>query len=499
MKARPLFKNLFVFDGIMRIPVVLYATIFALSGCSSDEQFPDPGPPKPPEEIAKAQVWLTTGNLSKLLSKEADISITRIAETNFPTVTLNLLEKLQEIEGFGAALTGSSAYLINRKMTVAQRQSLLEELFDPVKGIGITYLRMTIGASDFSLSDYTYDDIPAGETDFDLQDFTIAKDKEDVVPIFKQILNIAPGIRIMGSPWSPPAWMKTNGSLIGGKLKLEAYDAYARYFLKYIEAYATEGIEIDAVTLQNEPLHFTANYPCMEMQATEQLNFIKSNLGPAFEMSGIGTKIIIYDHNWDNTQFALSILNDPDAKSYVAGSAFHAYAGDVSSMSVVHNAHPDKGLYFTEISGGEWATNFSDNLQWNMKNIFIGATKNWSKTALLWNLALDENHGPINNGCQDCRGVVTINSTTGTVTRNVEYYSIGHFSKFIRPGAFRIASTPFGNSTGLDHVAFINTDGSKVLVVSNAGSTPKSFVAKWDARQISYFIPAVSVATIVWE
>jgi glucosylceramidase len=468
-----------------------------LAGCDSDDKFPDPGPPEAPEEIGKAQVWLTLGDQSKLLSKETDVAITKLTDTNSATVTLNASEKLQEIEGFGAALTGSSAYLINKKMTAAQRQSLLAELFDPGNGIGISYLRMTMGASDFSLSDYTYDDIPAGETDFDLQQFTIAKDKEDVVPVFKQILNIAPQIRIMGSPWSPPAWMKTNSSLIGGKLKSEAYDVYARYFVKYIEAYASEGI--DAVTPQNEPLHFTANYPCLDMPATDQLNFIRNNLGPAFEAAAIDTKIIAYDHNWDNTQYAISILSDPDAKKYLAGSAFHAYAGDVSAMSVVHHAHPDKGLYFTEISGGAWAPDFSDNLQWNMKNIFIGCTKNWSKTALLWNLALDENHGPTNDGCQDCRGVVTINSATGNVTRNVEYYSIAHFSKFVRPGAFRISTTPFEASTGLDHVAFINTDGSKVLVVSNAGSTSRSFVVKWDEAQIAYLAPAASVATIVWE
>jgi glucosylceramidase len=358
---------------------------------------------------------------------------------------------------------------------------------------------MTIGASDFSLSDYTYDDIPTGETDFELANFTIEKDLEDIVPIFKQIINIAPEMKIMGSPWSSPAWMKTNGSLKGGKLKPEAYDAYARYFVKYIGAYEAEGITIDAVSPQNEPLHFTANYPCLDMPADVQLIFIKNHLGPAFTAAGLTTKIITYDHNWDNTQYPISILNDATAYQYIAGSAFHGYAGNVSAMSAVHNAHPEKGLYFTEISGGEWATNFSDNLQWNMANIFIGSTKNWSKTVLLWNLALDENHGPTNNGCQDCRGVVTVNSSTGSVTKNVEYYSIGHFSKIIRPGAFRILSTPFESATKLDHVAFINTDGSKVLVVCNADTVPKSFVVKLGDAQISYFIKATSVATIVWE
>ena len=480
---------------------ILFVLICSTFACDSDDKSPAPGPPEPPEEIGKAQVWITTGDRSKLLSKGTDISITATTPTtsSFPTITIDPLQKLQEIEGFGAALTGSSAYLINRKMSSSQRLSLLEELFDPVKGMGISYLRMTMGASDFSLSDFTYNDLPAGETDPELQQFTIERDREDVVPVFKQILTIAPDLRIMGSPWSAPAWMKTNGSLKGGKLKPEAYDVYARYFLKYIDAYEAEGISIDAVTPQNEPLHVTANYPSMEMQPHEQLEFIKDHLGPAFEAEGVATKIIAYDHNWDNTQYAISILNDAVAKSYVAGSAFHAYAGNVSAMSVVHNAHPDKGLYFTEISGGEWATNFSDNLQWNMSNIFIGATKNWSRNVLLWNLALDQDHGPKNGGCGDCRGVVTINSGSGMVTRNVEYYSIGHFSRFVRPGAFRIQSTDFESATGLNSVAFINPGGSKVLVVSNASAEGRSITAKWEGAQFSYYMSGTSVATFVWE
>jgi glucosylceramidase len=481
-----------------RVITLALTSIILLTMACGDEEAPKVGPPKQPQEIGKAQAWITSGDRSKLLAQQVDISVTEMTETSYPTSEVDATQKLQEIEGFGAALTGSSAYLINN-LSAGQRLALLEDLFDPEQGIGITYLRMTIGASDFSLEDYTYNDIPPGETDFDLQHFSIEEDKEDIIPVFKQITDVAPDIKIMGSPWSPPAWMKTNGSMIGGKLKPEAYDVYARYFVKYIEAYAAEGVTIDAVTPQNEPLHFTASYPCLNMPAVDQLNFIKNNLGPEFATAGLATKIIVYDHNWDNTEYPISILNDAEARQYVAGSAFHAYGGNVSAMSVVHNAHPDKGLYFTEISGGEWATNFSDNLQWNMANIFIGTIKNWSKTALLWNLALNQNHGPTNDGCQDCRGVVTIHSATGEVTRNVEYYSIGHFSKFIRPGAFRIASTPFEPSTGLEHVAFVNVDGSKVLVVSNAATTSQSFVVKWDEAQISYSIPATSVATLVWE
>ncbi|RAW02409.1 glucan endo-1,6-beta-glucosidase [Pseudochryseolinea flava] len=465
-------------------------------GCSEGDDTPNPGPPVQPGGSGKAKVWVTSGDQSRLLAQQNDIMITTIKAS--PTITLDSTVTYQEIEGFGAALTGSSAYLINKKMSTSQRGTLLQNLFDAENGIGISYLRMTIGASDFSLSDYTYNDMPSGQTDYPLANFSIAKDKEDVVPVLKQIVGIAPNINIMGSPWSAPAWMKTNGSLNGGKLKTDAYESYANYFVKYIKAFDAEGITIDAITPQNEPLHVTSNYPSTDMPAADQLDFVKNNLGPTFESENIDTKIIVYDHNWDNIDYAKTILGDATASQYIAGSAFHAYAGDVSAMNAVHAAYPDKGLYFTEISGGAWAQNFSDNLIWNMNNIFIGTTKNWSKTALLWNLALDENHGPTNGGCADCRGVVTINSGTGSVTKNIEYYSIGHFSKFVRPGAKRIGLTNNQNVAGLNAVAFLNTDGSKAFVALNSTDNPLSIVVNLGARQFSYSLPAKSVATIRW-
>jgi glucosylceramidase len=465
------------------------------TSCSKDE-IQDPGPPTTPTGIGKAEIWTTAGDKSRLLSKGTDVVLTELKDVTNATITIDTTQLLQEIEGFGAALTGSSAYVIH-EMSSGDRSALLQDLFDPETGIGINYLRMTMGASDFSLSDYSYDDMPAGQTDEDLSEFSLSQDEEDVVPVLKQIVGIAPGLKIMGSPWSAPAWMKTNGSMKGGKLKTEYYDEYAKYFALYIKTYEAEGILIDAITPQNEPLYFTASYPCMEMQSAEQVNFIKNNLGPEFDAQDIDTKIIVYDHNWDHPEYATNFLNDAAAKQYVAGSAFHAYGGDVSAMSGVHTAHPDKGLYFTEISGGAWATNFSDNLMWFMQNIFIGTTKNWSKNALLWNLALDENYGPKNNGCQDCRGVVTINGNT--VTKNEEYYSIGHFSKFIRQGAHRVQSTEFAGNTGLISVAFMNEDDSKILVVANTSNQGKDFTVKQGHRQFTTFITAKTVVTFQWQ
>ncbi len=490
-------KNQWILPFRLMLLVLLFALTVpvAMSGCKGkDNTKPDTIPALP----GKVVVYLTSGDKSHLFEKGTDLTIAGSSSAQFPTISLDSSYRFQEIEGYGAALTGSSAYLLNRKMDVASRQAILKDLFDPAEGIGVSYLRLSMGASDFSLSDFTYNDLPAGTTDYTLENFSLAQDLDDVVPVLKEILTLSPEIKLMGTPWSPPAWMKTNNSLKGGKLKSSAYAVYADYFVRYIQAMKEQGIDIDAVTVQNEPLHYTANYPCMEMQAAEQLQFIKTAMGPAFEAAGLNTRIIVYDHNWDNTNYALTILNSEETRKYVAGSAFHAYAGDVSAMTTVHNAHPDKGLYFTEISGGAWATDFAGNLMWNMQNIFIGTARNWSKTALLWNLALDENYGPQNNGCNNCRGVITINSLSGQVVKNEEYYSIAHFSKFVRPGAVRIATTIPQSLPNTFAVGFQNADGTKVLIAANDNSTAKSFSVSQGSVNFSYELPAKSVVTFVW-
>ena len=483
-------------DSAVSHLLVIIFCLFLMS-CKAKEN-PAPPDPTPPVGIGKAKVWLTNGDQSKLLSREGDLTISKTSASNWPVINLDTGTLYQSIEGFGAALTGSAAYLFHNKLSDGARQTLLRQLFDTVNGAGISYLRLTIGASDFSPSNFTYDDLPLNETDFALQHFSLSKDTNDVIPMLKEILQVSPSIKLLGSPWSPPAWMKTNGSILGGKLKADCEDVYADYFVKYIQQMKSHDIAIDAITPQNEPLYATAGYPCMEMQPGEQLAFILNHLGPRFQAAGIHTKIIIYDHNWDNTNYAISILNDASVRQFIAGSAFHAYAGDVSAMGTVHYAHPDKDLYFTEISGGTWATNFADNLMWNMKNIFIGTTKNWSKNALLWNLALDQVGGPHENGSSTCRGVVTINSSGGQITLNQEYYAIAHFSKFVQPGSIRIASALPSDLADIGSVAFLNPDGSKAMIVCNYGSSQKTFSVKQGEKNFSYTLPTKSVATLIW-
>ena len=458
----------------------------------------EPSGPPPPQGPA-AQVWLTTGTGSKLLSREADVHF----DSGIPPATLLRIvvdegTTYQEMVGFGAAITDASAWLIQNKLAPAQREALLQELFGPSPGLGLSFTRLTMGASDFSLHQYSYDDMPVGQTDSTLAHFSIDSNRAYLLPVVQRALAINPQLKIMASPWSPPGWMKTTGSLIQGTLRPEAYGPLAEYFRRYIEAYSAEGVPIYAITVQNEPHYEPPTYPGMRLEPPARATFDGQYLGPLFARSGIGTLILDWDHNWDEYQSPLQVLADSAAPRYIAGVAWHCYGGDVSAQTLVHDAHPDKDAYFTECSGGEWAPNFADNLKWFTQTLIIGATRGWAKGVLLWNLALDENHGPHTGGCGDCRGVVTITSASGAVTRNVEYYALAHASRFVRPGARRIAST--SGTAGLESVAFRNSDdGSKALIVVNTEAQDRAFTVLWGNQSFRYTLPAGAVVTFFWS
>ena len=449
---------------------------------------PPPPPPPGPSDVA---FWLTKGDKSTLMQKQ-DLSLVFGTVSNrYPFIDVNDAQTFQTIDGFGYTLTGGSAYVINR-LASAQKESLLRELFSTdTNAISISYLRLSIGASDLNASVYTYDDMPAGQTDVNLQNFSLDPDRADVIPLLKQILTINPSIKIVATPWTAPVWMKTNGNSIGGSLKTEYYDAYSRYFLKYLQGMLAEGINIDAVTPQNEPLN-PNNNPSMLMSETEQASFIKNNLGPTLRGANLNTKIILYDHNCDHPDYPITILNDMAAKQYAVGSAFHLYAGDISALSQVHNAHPDRNVYFTEqytASNG----NFGGDLKWHVKNLVIGATRNWSRNVLEWNLANDPAFGPhTNGGCTTCLGALTIGST---ITRNVAYYIIAHASKFVPPGSVRIASNITGN---LYSTAFKTPAGQKVLVVLNDGNAAQKFNIRFNGKWVTPTLPAGAVGTFIW-
>ncbi len=450
--------------------------------------------PVPPVVLSNdMDCWLTKSDQTILLEKQNQVlHFDAIANTN-QTIQVDDTQTVQTIEGFGYTLTGGSAQVISTLNTTMKAQ-LLQELFGTgSNGIAVNYLRISIGASDLNASTFSYDDMPAGQTDPTLSNFSLTPDKDFLIPLLKEILLINPAIKIIASPWSPPVWMKDNNSTIGGSLKPIYYDAYAKYFVKYIQAMKAEGIVIDAITPQNEPLN-PANNPSLLMLATDQATFIKNNLGPAFQSASINTKIIIYDHNCDKPEYPISILNDAAAKQYIAGSAFHLYGGSISALSTVHSAHPDKGLYFTE----QWTSStgdFGGDLKWHVKNVLIGSMLNWSKIALEWNLANDANYGPhTTGGCTQCKGAITVNSTN-SYTKNVAFYIIAHASKFAPAGSIRIASNVSGN---LNNVAFKTPAGKIVLIVENDGTSSEFFNIKYNGKWVTTSLDAGSVATYVW-
>jgi glucosylceramidase len=437
-------------------------------------------------------VWLTTGDKSALLAKQpTGLDFTAGINNSNSTIEVDDRQSFQKIDGFGYTLTGGSATLIN-KLPSAEKEALLEELFSTKNnGIGISYLRISIGASDLSADTFSYNDLPAGETDIAQARFSISKERTDLLPILKKIVAINPAIKIMGSPWSPPTWMKDNNSFKGGSLKPEYYQSYARYFVKYLNAMKAEGITIDAITIQNEPLH-PGNVPSMYMPAAAQANFIKTALGPVFKAAGLKTKIILYDHNADKPEYPMSILADADAAQYVDGSAFHLYGGTIDALSKVHEAYPKKKLYFTE----QWVggpSNFGEDLKWHVSTLIIGATRNWSRNVLEWNLAADPAYNPHTvGGCTTCLGALTISPS---VSRNVAYYIIGHASKFVPAGSKRVASSLIAK---LDNVAFKTPNGKTVLIVVNNNSTLQSFNIKNKGKMSVATLPAGAVATYIW-
>lgn len=446
-------------------------------------------PTNPTIDYSNVDLYLTNADRTQLFDLQSDKVPLFLGNQNF-SITVNPEIKFQEMDGFGFTLTGGSALHINN-MSPSQRAELLNELFNP-DNMGISYLRVSIGASDLDATPFSYNDMPSGQTDINLDNFSIANDEQNLIPVLNEILNINPNIKIMGSPWSAPSWMKTNNNSIGGSLKQEYFEVYANYFVNYIQAYADQGIPISAITVQNEPLH-DGNNPSMYMESLDQLNFIKNHLGPAFEMANIQTKIIIWDHNADNIIYAKSILDDPVANAYVDGSAFHLYNGSINNLSSLHNAHPNKNLYFTE----QWVgvnSEFDDNLRWHMKELIIGATRNWCKTILEWNLASNSSLQPhTDGGCTECLGGLTIDGNN--VQRNVGYYVIAHASKFVKPGSKRIQSN---YSSDLPNVAFETPEGNIVVIVLNNSNIDISFNIETPGESVTTSLKSGAVGTYVW-
>jgi glucosylceramidase len=476
------------------LKLFLCFTFLLFLNCSKSNNKPITPPvvtilPELPIGKSEMEFWLTRGDQSALLQKQnSTLVFGNIANTD-PNIEVDSTKQYQKIDGFGYTLTGGSARLINQ-MNAAAKAELLKELFGP--DMAINYLRISIGASDLSDAPFTYNDMPNGQTDIMLNNFNLGLDKKDLIPILKEIILINPKIKIVATPWSPPLWMKDKNSFVGGSLKPEYYEAYANYFVKYIQQMKTQGITIEAITPQNEPLN-PNNNPSLFMTALQQTNFIKNNLGPAFKTAELPTKIIAYDHNCNNTSYPIDILSDAKANPFVDGSAFHLYEGNINAMSIVHNAFPEKNVYFTE-QYTDSKGDFGGDLKWHLKNVIIGSMRNWSKNALEWNLANDPNFEPhTDGGCTTCKGALTISGSS--VSRNVSYYIIAHVSKFIPEGSICIGSNI---TNGLQNVAFKTPAGKKVLVVENDNNDSQKFNIKFNNKWVSTQLPGGGVGTYVW-
>lgn len=416
--------------------------------------------------------YLTTASATSLLEPLDDVVWQGVVSNKAGTrpLTIDDLVTYQTMLGFGAALTDASAYNISR-MPADKRASLLQEVFGDM---GLSLLRVPMTATDFATGNYAFD---------------IKHDEQYIIPLLKDIMQVNPALKIVLSPWSAPAVLKENDDLIGGSLRPDTYAEYATIFTSHVKAYQKHGLTVHAVTLQNEPLHGAADYPCMTMSAVEQIQFAQC-VGP--RLAEMGVEIWAYDHNWDDTEYAQAVLRQ--AGQYVAGTAWHGYAGDVSTQSVVHDAYPDKAIHFTEITGSTNGT-FGPDLGWHMRNIMLGAPNNWAASTMHWNLVLDEQSKPRNGGAETVRPVITMDSDSFALTRSPEYYAIAHVAKFVQRGAVRLKATSDG---AVIASAYRNPDGSTVLIMLCDASVPQTTTIVFNDKAVEQTLQPGDVMTLVW-
>ncbi|KZS46412.1 glycosyl hydrolase [Paenibacillus glucanolyticus] len=444
--------------------------------------------------MSNITIYQSNGEEQLFVKKTKDQLAPVSPEAQQHTIVIDEEQTFQEMDGFGASFTDSAAYLIHQVLETEQRSELMTQLFDANEGIGLSVLRQPMGASDYARDFYSYNDLPEGQSDEELKQFSIAHDEDDMIPLLQEALRLNPDVKLMGSPWSPPGWMKTSGSMIGGELKPEYYSVYADYFVRYIQGYASHGLLIYAVTPQNEALYSPGHYPGMIMLPEAQSEFIKNHLKPQFVKNRINTKILCYDHNWDQPDYPMTVFEQ--AEDAVDGVAWHWYGGKPSAQSDVFEAFPGKEVHFTEGSGGEWIPPFEQAFS-NVMRTGIEILRNHSKSYVLWNMALDEKNGPTvpGFGKSTCRGIVTVNQQTKELTYTLDYYALAHFSKCVRPKALRVAST---SNDLIRSVAFKNTDGSIAAVLFNDSEAPESVAIQLRGEEaLQLEMPAKSALTVM--
>lgn len=489
---------------IMMISVGVLATFAACSNSDS----PADGPETPSIETGKdVRILVTTNTRSKDLTREG-VNFSQKDNMSPTTITLDPSVRYQEIDGFGAAITGSSCYNLSQ-MSESARANFLEETFSQKNGLGYSYVRISIGCSDFSLSEYTCCDEKG------IENFKIEwEDEKLVIPTLKDILAINPNIKIIAAPWTCPKWMKVKSlsnpvpfeSWTSGQLNPDYYQDYATYFVKWVQAFEAQGLPIYAVTPQNEPLN-RGNSASLFMGWEEQRDFIKQALGPQFKAAGLTTKIYAFDHNYnydnmaDQQGYPAKMYADADASQYIDGAAYHNYGGDKLELKNIQAANPGKELVFTETSIGTWndGRNLSTRLLDDMEQVALGTVNNWCRGVIVWNLMLDQKGAPNRpGGCTTCYGAVDISNDYSKITRNSHYYIIGHMSAVVKPGAVRIGTKGY-TANGIIYSAFENTDGTYAMVLLNKTTDAKKITLSDGNNHFSYNVPSNSVVSYSWD
>lgn len=492
--------------------LLIIPTILALTCCACGHEVPEnnkpdnPTPVEPVVETKGAKAYITTADKSKLFA-ESTIEFGKAASMS-PNIVRFTEDRYQSVDGFGLAITQASCYNL-LKMSKADRTRFLTELFDPIDGLGSSLIRVCIGGSDFSMSEYTWCD-SEGISHFAIHESEFTY----LFPILDEIYAINPNVKIIGSPWSVPIWMKmavsgngAHNAWTSGRLNPKYYKDYATYFVKWIQAMEARGYKVMAVTLQNEPLNH-GNSMSTYMPWTDQRDFLVQGIGPAFKAAGLSTKVLLFDHNYnydnqgDQKNYPLNILNDKEANAFAAGSAWHNYGGSVTVLDGIHSAFPDKDIYFTEASIGTWNYNFASCLINDFRDIFLGTLGRYGKGVTLWNLMLDNDRKPYRpGGCSTCYGAVTINNSSyaySSIERNTHYYNVAHASKVVKPGAVRIG-TKGVSKTGVTYQAYLNTDGSYGILILNESSSEQQLVFATDKRSVTVNIPAKSIESVIWN
>jgi glucosylceramidase len=448
-------------------------------------------------DFSRAQtvnVWLTTDDQSQKLQPQSSVSFSAAVGATNPVV-VDETQTYQQVEGFGASFTDTTGYALGELATLSGRNAAMTNLFTRIGGgIGLSFVRNPMAGCDLSRYVYSYDDLPAGQTDINLNSFSIAHDEADIVPLVQQARQLNPQLKIMANPWSPPGWMKDSGSMIGGSLLTNMYGPFAQYFVKYLQAYQADGILVNYISLQNEPLFVPGNYPGMSMDPATQTTVLRDYLLPALAANHLtNTAVLVFDHNWSDSYYPNTVLGDATVRAspQVAGIAWHGYGGTPGVTLSTEASFPEKGNYLTEHSG---FTGVGDQVRADFEEI-IHVMRSWGKSYVKWNLAADQNDGPHSGGCGNCSPLVFVNTSTHAVSYGIEFYTLGHFSKFVLPGAYRIYS---GNAAGVLSAAFLNPDGSKALVAFNDTTNSVSFQVRWGAKSFSYTLPSYSGATFTW-